>query len=106
MAASRRWPRPWLPDRARDGRPAPPRCHHDQITDIAGLVKGAHEGKGLGSAFLSHIYAVDAIYHLVRAFKNDEIEHVEGEPAWSSPASPARAHACIHLLFRLRRPHP
>ncbi len=50
-----------------------------QITDIAGLVKGAAEGKGLGNAFLSHISAVDAIFHLVRAFKDTEIEHVEGE---------------------------
>lgn len=49
------------------------------ITDIAGLVKGANEGKGLGNAFLSHIQAVDAIFHLVRAFKDKEIEHVEGE---------------------------
>jgi len=48
------------------------------INDIAGLVKGAHEGKGLGNAFLSHISATDAIYHLVRAFKDTEIEHVEG----------------------------
>jgi len=48
------------------------------IFDIAGLVKGANEGKGLGNAFLSHIQAVDAIYHVVRAFKDAEIEHVEG----------------------------
>jgi len=40
------------------------------ITDIAGLVKGASEGKGLGNEFLSHIGAVDAIYHLVRVFPN------------------------------------
>ena len=38
------------------------------ITDIAGLVKGASEGAGLGNAFLSHISAVDGIYHVVRAF--------------------------------------
>lgn len=49
------------------------------ITDIAGLVKGANEGKGLGNAFLSHIQAVDAIFHLVRAFKDKDIEHVEGD---------------------------
>jgi len=49
------------------------------ITDIAGLVKGAAEGKGLGNAFLSHISAVDAIFHLCRAFKDTEVEHVEGE---------------------------
>lgn len=48
------------------------------ITDIAGLVKGAAEGKGLGNAFLSHINAVDCIYHLTRAFPDKEIEHVEG----------------------------
>ena len=38
------------------------------IWDIAGLVKGASEGEGLGNAFLSHIQAVDGIYHVVRAF--------------------------------------
>jgi len=48
------------------------------ITDIAGLVKGAHEGKGLGNAFLSNISACDAIYHVCRGFKDSEIEHVEG----------------------------
>jgi obg-like ATPase 1 len=36
------------------------------IVDIAGLVKGAHEGQGLGNAFLSHIRSVDAIFHLSR----------------------------------------
>jgi len=47
------------------------------IHDIAGLVKGASEGKGLGNAFLSHISAVDAIFHVCRAFKDKEVEHVE-----------------------------
>jgi obg-like ATPase 1 len=49
------------------------------VTDIAGLVKGAHEGLGLGNAFLSHIQAVDAIYHVCREFKDKHIEHVEGK---------------------------
>lgn len=49
------------------------------ITDIAGLVKGASNGEGLGNAFLSHISAVDGIYHVVRAFPNDDIIHNEGE---------------------------
>jgi obg-like ATPase 1 len=49
------------------------------ITDIAGLVKGASEGQGLGNAFLSHISAVDGIYHVVRAFPNEEIIHNDGE---------------------------
>lgn len=48
------------------------------VTDIAGLVKGAAEGKGLGNAFLSHIQAVDAIYHVTRAFIKKDVEHVEG----------------------------
>jgi obg-like ATPase 1 len=47
------------------------------ITDIAGLIKGASEGAGLGNAFLSHIQAVDGLYHVVRAFDNPEVIHVE-----------------------------
>ena len=49
------------------------------ITDIAGIVKGASEGAGLGNAFLSHIAAVDGIYHVVRAFDGEEIIHEEGD---------------------------
>ncbi|KAL9190782.1 hypothetical protein ACHAXT_000488 [Thalassiosira profunda] len=48
-----------------------------KIVDIAGLIKGASEGAGLGNAFLSHIAAVDGIFHLVRAFESDEIVHVD-----------------------------
>lgn len=49
------------------------------ITDIAGLVPGAHKGEGLGNAFLSHIKEVDGIYHVVRAFDDVEIVHTEAE---------------------------
>ena len=49
-----------------------------EFVDIAGLVKGASEGAGLGNKFLSHIKEVDAIVHVVRCFKNDNIIHVEG----------------------------
>jgi hypothetical protein len=49
-----------------------------QITDIAGLVKGAASGEGLGNAFLSHIRAVDGIFHVVRIFESGDITHVEG----------------------------
>ena len=48
-----------------------------KIVDIAGLIKGASEGAGLGNAFLSHIAAVDGIFHLVRAFESDEVIHVD-----------------------------
>jgi obg-like ATPase 1 len=49
------------------------------IYDIAGLVPNAHLGEGLGNEFLSHIQAVDGIYHLVRAFDDPEVAHTEGE---------------------------
>ncbi|XP_039959574.1 obg-like ATPase 1 isoform X1 [Bactrocera neohumeralis] len=49
------------------------------VVDIAGLVKGASEGQGLGNAFLSHISACDAIFHLCRAFEDPDVTHVEGE---------------------------
>lgn len=48
-----------------------------EFVDIAGLVKGASEGEGLGNLFLSHIREVDAIAHVVRIFDNDNIVHVE-----------------------------
>lgn len=49
-----------------------------EFVDIAGLVKGASKGEGLGNKFLSHIREVDAIVHVVRCFENDDIIHVEG----------------------------
>ena len=48
-----------------------------KVTDIAGLIRGASEGAGLGNAFLSHIQAVDGIYHVIRAFESDEVIHVD-----------------------------
>lgn len=49
------------------------------VVDIAGLVKGASEGQGLGNAFLSHIKACDALFHLCRSFEDENVTHVEGE---------------------------
>ena len=46
------------------------------FVDIAGLVKGASKGEGLGNKFLSHIRGVDAILHIVRCFENENISHV------------------------------
>jgi obg-like ATPase 1 len=48
-----------------------------QVTDIAGLIRGASKGEGLGNAFLSHIRAVDGIAEVVRVFEDTEITHVE-----------------------------
>ena len=49
-----------------------------EFVDIAGLVKGASKGEGLGNKFLSHIREVDAIVHVVRCFEDANITHVEG----------------------------
>ena len=49
-----------------------------EFVDIAGLVKGASKGEGLGNKFLSNIRECDAIVHVVRCFDNDDIIHVEG----------------------------
>ena len=49
-----------------------------EFVDIAGLVKGASHGEGLGNKFLSHIREVDAIIHMVRCFDSTDIIHVEG----------------------------
>jgi len=49
-----------------------------EFVDIAGLVKGASKGEGLGNQFLANIREVDAIVHVVRCFENDNIVHVDG----------------------------
>ena len=49
-----------------------------EFVDIAGLVKGASKGEGLGNKFLSHIREVDAIVHVVRCFEDENVVHVEG----------------------------
>jgi len=49
-----------------------------EFVDIAGLVKGASKGEGLGNKFLSHIREVDAIVHVVRCFEDSNIVHVDG----------------------------
>jgi len=49
-----------------------------QITDIAGLIRGAHKNEGLGNAFLSHIQATDGIFQVVRIFEDSDVTHVDG----------------------------
>lgn len=61
------------------------------FVDIAGLIQGASEGKGLGNQFLSHIRETDLIIHLVRCFSDDDIVHVEGN------IDPVRDIEVIHL---------
>ena len=50
-----------------------------KLVDIAGIVKGASEGEGLGNKFLSHIRAVDAILQVVRCFEDEDVIHVSGQ---------------------------
>lgn len=50
-----------------------------EFVDIAGLVRGASKGEGLGNQFLSHIREVDAIVHVLRCFEDDDITHVDGK---------------------------
>jgi len=49
-----------------------------QVVDVAGLVRGASTGQGLGNKFLAHIRDMDAILHVVRCFESDEVAHVDG----------------------------
>lgn len=50
-----------------------------EFVDVAGLVKGAHRGEGLGNQFLSHIREVDVVVHVVRCFEDPDVTHVDGE---------------------------
>lgn len=61
------------------------------VTDIAGLVRGASEGNGLGNEFLSHVKAVDGLFHLCRGFEDEDITHVE-----PGPLDPVRDLQIIH----------
>ncbi|MCB6366295.1 redox-regulated ATPase YchF [Intestinibacillus massiliensis] len=62
-----------------------------EFVDIAGLVRGASKGEGLGNKFLSHIREVDAVVHVVRCFEDENIVHVEGS------VDPARDIETINL---------
>ena len=59
-----------------------------EFTDIAGLVKGASKGEGLGNKFLANIRECDAILHVVRCFENDDIIHVQEGGNKSAPIAP------------------
>src|SRR5438477_10948657 len=65
------------------------------FVDIAGLVKGASEGEGLGNQFLSNIREVDAIVNVVRCFEDDDVTHVMG------PVDPVRDREIVNLELGL-----
>jgi GTP-binding protein YchF len=67
-----------------------------EIVDIAGLVKGASKGEGLGNQFLSNIRETDAILHVLRCFDNDNIVHVDGS------VDPIRDKETIDLELQLK----
>uniref|UniRef100_A0A0N5CEJ3 Obg-like ATPase 1 n=1 Tax=Strongyloides papillosus TaxID=174720 RepID=A0A0N5CEJ3_STREA len=69
------------------------------VTDIAGLVKGASEGQGLGNAFLSHVSACEALFHVCRAFEDEDVTHVEGD------VNPIRDLEIINNELRLKDLH-
>jgi len=66
-----------------------------EFVDIAGLVKGASRGEGLGNQFLSHIREVDAIVHVIRCFEDPDVVHVMG------PVDPVRDHDVISAELAL-----
>ncbi|MEP7324463.1 MAG: redox-regulated ATPase YchF [Gemmatimonadota bacterium] len=66
-----------------------------EFLDIAGLVKGASQGEGLGNQFLANIREVDAIVHVVRCFEDDDIQHVMG------PVDPVRDREVINIELGL-----
>ena len=68
-----------------------------EFVDIAGLVKGASQGNGLGNKFLGHIRECEAIVHVVRCFDNDAIMHVVEDAQKAVPVDPAGDIDCIDL---------
>ncbi len=66
-----------------------------EFVDIAGLVKGASQGEGLGNQFLANIREVDAVVHVIRCFADDDVQHVMG------PVDPARDREVINIELQL-----
>src|SRR5678810_542720 len=66
-----------------------------EFVDIAGLVRGASQGEGLGNQFLANIREVDAIVHVLRCFEDDDVQHVMG------PVDPVRDREVINIELGL-----
>jgi ribosome-binding ATPase len=69
-----------------------------RFVDIAGLVRGASQGEGLGNQFLSHIREVDAVAHVVRCFSDDNVVHVEGRVDPIADVSTIQTELCLKDL--------
>ena len=78
MSAASPVPDPRLDMLARIGKSAKIVPTQLEFVDIAGLVRGASKGEGLGNQFLAHIREVDAILHVLRCFEDADVTHVEG----------------------------
>jgi ribosome-binding ATPase len=74
-----------------------------QFVDIAGLVRGASKGEGLGNQFLSHIREVDAIAHVVRCFEDPNVVHVEGRVDPASDVATIQTELCLKDLDTVNR---
>lgn len=74
-----------------------------KFVDIAGLVKGAAEGEGLGNKFLAHIREVDAICHVVRYFKDTDVTHIGGNPDPKSDFETVKAELILADLQTLEK---
>ncbi|CEF98921.1 P-loop containing nucleoside triphosphate hydrolase [Ostreococcus tauri] len=73
------------------------------VTDIAGLVRGASSGAGLGNAFLSNIMATDGIFHVIRAFDDPEVVHVDDELDPVRDLATITAELCLKDIETVKR---
>src|ERR1700677_1186421 len=77
-----------------------------EFVDIAGLVRGASEGEGVGNQFLANIREVDAIIHLLRCFEDTDIAHVEGSIDPARDAEVVETELMLADLDSLKKPLP
>ncbi len=76
------------------------------FVDIAGIVRGASQGEGLGNQFLAHIREADAICQVVRVFRDDNVAHVDGRPDPASDVATVETELCLADLQTLEKVVP